>query len=72
MLKRGILHRGLIGTSLLSAVLGESITYNPDRTFRSMVDDVRPFLVQAQDNNGRWNWTGNVGGGLFTLLQCRE
>ena len=44
---------------------GESITYNPDRTFRSMVDDVRPFLVQAQDNNGRWNWTGNVGGADF-------
>ncbi|MAD61758.1 MAG: hypothetical protein CMH49_09670 [Myxococcales bacterium] len=46
-------------------VFGESITYNPDRTYRSMVDDVRPFLVQSQDNNGRWNWTGNVGGADF-------
>ncbi len=44
---------------------GESITYNPDQTYRSMVDDVRPFLVQAQDTNGRWNWTGNVGGADF-------
>jgi flagellar basal body rod protein FlgB len=49
---------------------GESITYNPDRTFRSMVDDVRPFLVQSQDVNGRWNWTGNVGGADF--LQYRS
>jgi len=27
-----------------------------------MIDDVRPFLVDAQ---GRWNWTGNVGGADF-------
>ncbi|MEC7751684.1 MAG: hypothetical protein VX405_09290 [Myxococcota bacterium] len=44
---------------------GESITYDPDLTLgRSMVDDVRPFLVDA---NGRWNWTGNVGGANFLV-----
>jgi hypothetical protein len=42
---------------------GESVTYDPDQTAnRSMVDDVRPFLVQA---DRRWNWTGNVGGADF-------
>jgi hypothetical protein len=42
---------------------GESITYDPDQTAnRSMVDDVRPFLVNA---GTRWNWTGNVGGADF-------
>jgi len=42
---------------------GESITYDPDVTLgRSMMDDVRPFLVQAAT---KWNWTGNVGGGDF-------
>ena len=42
---------------------GESVTYDPDETLRrSMIDDVRPFLVDA---NGRWNWTGNVGGADF-------
>ena len=42
---------------------GESITYDPDLTLqRSMVDDVRPFLVQS---NALYNWTGNVGGAQF-------
>jgi hypothetical protein len=42
---------------------GESITYDPDVTAnRSMVDDVRPFLVNA---GRRWSWTGNVGGADF-------
>ena len=42
---------------------GESITYDPDLTLnRAMVDDVRPFLVDAI---GQWNWTGNVGGADF-------
>ncbi len=42
---------------------GESITYDPDLTLgRAMVDDVRPFLVDA---GTRWNWTGNVGGADF-------
>ena len=42
---------------------GESITYDPDLTLqRSMLDDVRPFLVESQS---QYNWTGNVGGGDF-------
>ena len=42
---------------------GESITYDPDLTLgRAMVDDVRPFLVDA---GTRWRWTGNVGGADF-------
>jgi len=42
---------------------GESVTYDPDLTLgRAMVDDVRPFLVQA---NQKWSWTGNVGGADF-------
>ncbi len=42
---------------------GESITYDPDMSLgRSMMDDVRPFLVDA---SGRWRWTGNVGGAEF-------
>jgi len=44
---------------------GESITYDPDLTLgRAMVDDVRPFLVQAQN---KWSWTGNVGGADFLV-----
>jgi hypothetical protein len=42
---------------------GESVTYDPDMNLgRSMQDDVRPFLVDA---NGKWTWTGNVGGAEF-------
>jgi hypothetical protein len=42
---------------------GESVTYDPDQTLRrSMIDDVRPFLVDA---GTRWSWTGNVGGADF-------
>jgi hypothetical protein len=42
---------------------GESITYDPDLTLgRSMVDDVRPVLVNA---GTEWGWTGNVGGADF-------
>ena len=42
---------------------GESVTYDPDLTLgRAMVDDVRPFLVDA---DGEWTWTGNVGGADF-------
>ena len=42
---------------------GESVTYDPDLTLgRSMVDDVRPFLVDA---GTKWSWTGNVGGADF-------
>ena len=49
---------------------GESITYDPDFTLgRSMVDDVRPFLVDAA---GEWSWTGNVGGANFLVVQTSE
>ena len=42
---------------------GESVTYDPDLTLqRSMIDDVRPFLVQSHQ---QYNWTGNVGGANF-------
>ena len=42
---------------------GESVTYDPDKTLgRAMMDDVRPFLVQA---DRKWSWTGNVGGADF-------
>ena len=46
---------------------GESVTYDPDMGLgRSMIDDVRPFLV-VTDNFGsqQFNWTGNVGGANF-------
>lgn len=46
-------------------VFGESITYDPDLTLgRAMVDDVRPFLVDA---GTKWWWTGNVGGASFLV-----
>ena len=49
---------------------GESITYDPDVTLgRAMVDDVRPFLVQAQN---KWSWTGNVGGADFLRYRSIE
>ena len=31
---------------------------------RAMVDDVRPFLVEAAQ---KWKWTGNVGGANFLV-----
>ena len=44
---------------------GESVTYDPDLTLsRAQVDDVRPFLVQA---DRKWHWTGNVGGASFLV-----
>ncbi len=49
---------------------GESITYDPDLALnRAMVDDVRPFLVRADQ---RWSWTGNVGGADFLRYQAAE
>jgi hypothetical protein len=46
---------------------GESITYDPDMTLRrSMMDDVRPALVQSDK---KWNWTGNVGGADFLMYK---
>lgn len=47
---------------------GESVTYDPDIGLnRSMIDDVRPFLVRDPSgaNNSNYNWSGNVGGGDF-------
>lgn len=46
---------------------GESVTYDPDICLgRSMVDDVRPFLVTGPTGgNMQYNWTGNVGGADF-------
>lgn len=46
---------------------GESITYDPDIGLnRSMIDDVRPFLVKAPTGgNEEFNWSGNVGGADF-------
>jgi len=47
---------------------GESITYDPDLTLqRAMLDDVRPFLVQSQQ---QYNWTGNVGGADFLTFRA--
>ena len=49
---------------------GESITYDPDLTLgRSTVDDVRPFLVNA---DGEWSWTGNVGGANFFVYASSD
>lgn len=46
---------------------GESVTYDPDIGLnRSMIDDVRPFLVTGPTGgNMQYNWTGNVGGADF-------
>ena len=47
---------------------GESVTYDPDMCLRrTMVDDVRPFLVKSKT---KWNWTGNVD--LRSRLQRRR
>ncbi|MDG1478580.1 MAG: hypothetical protein P8R54_03270 [Myxococcota bacterium] len=49
---------------------GESVTYDPDLTLsRSMVDDIRPFQVDA---SGEWGWTGNVGGANFLVYSPAE
>ena len=46
---------------------GESVTYDPDMGLgRSIIDDVRPFLVTGPTGgNQKYNWTGNVGGANF-------
>ena len=50
---------------------GESITYDPDVNLnRSMIDDVRPLMVNGTSNsspNQKWGWTNNVGGGDFLV-----
>ena len=51
---------------------GESVTYDPDINLsRSIIDDVRPFLVTAPTGgNNQFSWSGNVGGADF--LNYRE
>lgn len=46
---------------------GESVTYDPDMVLgRSMINDVRPFLViDPTRSSQKWSWTGNVGGADF-------
>lgn len=48
---------------------GESICYDPDVNLgRSIIDDVRPLMVWAMNNERKkWNWTNNVGGGDFLV-----
>ena len=44
---------------------GESICYEPGRTQRRcFITDVRPLMVFGE-NDKKWEWTGNVGGGEF-------
>ena len=33
-----------------------------------MIDDVRPLMVNGM-GGGKWEWTGNVGGGDFLVYQ---
>jgi hypothetical protein len=48
---------------------GESITYDPDVNLqRSMIDDVRPFMVTSLINT-QYDWTNNLGGGDFLLYR---
>lgn len=51
---------------------GESVTYDPDINLsRSIIDDVRPFLVTSPTGgNNQFSWSGNVGGADF--LNYRE
>lgn len=53
---------------------GENVTYDPDIVLnRSVIDDVRPFLVTApQGNNNQYDWTGNVGGADFLNYLDKE
>ncbi len=46
---------------------GESICYEMDACQRAcMIDDVRPLMVNGM-GGGKWQWTGNVGGGDFLV-----
>ena len=53
---------------------GESVTYDPDICLgRSMIDDVRPFLVTGPTGgNLQYNWTGNVGGADFLRYSNKD
>jgi hypothetical protein len=47
---------------------GESICYDPDVNLnRSIIDDIRPLMAPGMHNNGKWQWTVNVGGGDFLV-----
>lgn len=47
---------------------GEMFCYDPDVNLnRSMIDDVRPLMVNGMRDNGPWQWTVNVGGGDFLV-----
>ena len=46
---------------------GESICYDPDVNLgRSMIDDVRPLMVNGS-SGVEWSWTNNIGGGDFLV-----
>jgi uncharacterized protein YwbE len=48
---------------------GESICYEPDQVQgECAILDVRPNMVLSMDDNIKWNWTNNVGGGDFFRL----
>jgi hypothetical protein len=48
---------------------GESICFEPDRAQAAcLITDVRPVMVRSMGDDGRFNWTHNVGGGDFFLL----
>jgi hypothetical protein len=48
---------------------GESICYEPDQVqAQATVLDVRPLMVGSMNNNQKWSWTHNVGGGDFFRL----
>jgi len=47
---------------------GEMFCYDPDVNLnRSMIDDIRPLMVNGMHDNGPWQWTVNVGGGDFLV-----
>ncbi len=48
---------------------GESICYEPDQVQGECgILDVRPVMVLSMNDNLKWNWTNNVGGGDFVRL----
>ena len=45
---------------------GESICYDPDQhNANCTITDVRPMMIPSSNNNAKWNWTHNHGGGDF-------
>ncbi len=48
---------------------GESICYEPDQVQgECSILDVRPLMVSSMNNDVKWGWTHNVGGGDFFRL----